>query len=127
MNRKIALSLVLAATTAAGAFADEISADPKPFASTATRAQVMQELDDHRRSGVNPYADDYNPLMHFRGDRSRQEVMQEYLRSRDSVAAFTGEDSGSFHLARQVPMHEPAPQLAEEPGTQLAGSPERDE
>ena len=126
MNRKIALALVLA-TAAAGAFADEISADPKPFASTATRAQVLRELDEYRRSGVNPYADDYNPVMQFRGERSRQEVMREYIQSRDSVAAFTGEDSGSFHLARQVPMHEPAPQLAEEPGTQLAGSPERDE
>ena len=126
MNRKIALALVLA-STAAGAFADDISADPQPFASTATRAQVLQELNEYRRAGMNPYADEYNPLMQFRGERSRQEVMQEFIQSRDSVAAFTGEDSGSFHLARQVPMHEPAPQLAVEPGTQLAGSPERDE
>lgn len=124
MNRKIALALVLACSATA-AFADEIGTDPSPFTPSATRAQVLQELDAHRKSGVNPYADDYNPLLHFRSDRSRQDVMQEYIQSRDSVAAFTGEDSGSAYLARQ--RHQQQPVIARQPVTELATAPQIDE
>lgn len=41
------------------------------------------------------------PLHRFRSTKTRAEVTAEFLRSRDAVAAMTGEDSGSFHLSQQ--------------------------
>lgn len=96
MNRNIALALLLAC---AGAHADDITMDP-PFTSSLTRAQVLQELQQYRQSGTNPWADDYNPVIGFGSARTREEVTGEYIRSRDMVGAFTGEDSGSASLAR---------------------------
>lgn len=100
MNRKIALALILASTGAV-AYADDITLDPVPFTSTLTRAQVMQELQQYRRAGVNPWADDYNQLAQFRSGLSREQVIAEFMLSRDSVAALNGEDSGSVYLARR--------------------------
>jgi hypothetical protein len=100
MNRKIALALILAATGAV-AYADDITVDPVPFTSTLTRAQVMQDLQQYRKAGINPWADDYNQVAQFRSSLSREQVMAEFKLSRDSVAALTGEDSGSVYLARR--------------------------
>lgn len=118
MNRKIALALLLAS---AGAYADDITMDP-PFTSTASRAQVLQELHQYRQSGVNPWADDYNPVAGFRSALTREQVTQEYIQSRDVVGAFNGEDSGSAFLARREPAHPAGTQMAED-GTNLAGAP----
>ncbi|AMO24085.1 hypothetical protein GCM10027034_17640 [Ramlibacter solisilvae] len=104
MNRNIALALVSACMAAGPAFADDITVDPQPFVSTLTRAQVMEELNQFRRSGVNPWADDYNQLAQFRSTSNRAEVRAEYLASRGEVEAFTGEDSGSAYISRMAAM-----------------------
>lgn len=99
MNR-YALAIALASIAAAGqAFADDITVDTTPFVSTATRAQVQQELAQFKASGINPWSQGYNPLAGFQSSRSRADVTAEYVRSRDAVAAITGEDSGSAFLA----------------------------
>lgn len=109
MNRNIALALLLAS---AGAHADDITMDP-PFTSTLSRAQVLQDLQQHRQAGVNPWADDYNPLAGLRSALTREQVTQEYIQARDVVGAFNGEDSGSAFLARREP--------AQPADTQMAG------
>jgi hypothetical protein len=103
MNRNIALALALG-FAAAGAIADDITVDPNPFVSTATRAQVRQELRDFRNTGVNPWADGYNPVTQFRSSLTRAEVRDDFLASRNTVAAFSAEDSGSIYLARAMKM-----------------------
>ena len=60
MNRYFALALFVACAASGPALADDITIDPHPFVSTASRAQVMAELQQYRQSGVNPWADDYN-------------------------------------------------------------------
>ena len=80
--------------------ADDITIDPTPFVSTASRADVRAELEAYRKSGVNPWARSYNPLRHFRSERTRAEVTAEYIAERKAVAALNGEDSGSQYLAR---------------------------
>lgn len=99
MNR-YALVIALATLAAAGqVLADDITIDNTSFASTATRAQVQADLQQFRASGVNPWSQGYQPLREFRSQKTRAEVTADYLRSRDAVAAFTGEDSGSVALA----------------------------
>jgi hypothetical protein len=103
MNRNFALSLVLAAAAAGPAFADDITIEATPFVSTLSRAQVQSELQQFRQSGVNPWADEYNPVASFRSDRTRAEVTGEFLAERDAVSAMGGEDSGSVYMARREP------------------------
>ncbi|TFY97468.1 DUF4148 domain-containing protein [Ramlibacter rhizophilus] len=99
MNR-YALAIAFATLAAAGqSFADDITIDDQPFVSSASRAQVQQELAQFKDLGVDPWALDYNPLVEFRSTTSRASVVAEYIASRDAVAAFSGEDSGSSFLA----------------------------
>jgi hypothetical protein len=100
MNRAYAISLSIALVAAGNAFADDITVDPSPFVSTASRSQVRDELMQSRQAGINIWADDYNPAADFRSSMSRAEVTAEFLVSRSAVAAFTAEDSGSSYLAR---------------------------
>jgi hypothetical protein len=101
MNRKLAVtSLVLAAAFAGNAFAEGPVQGNDPFTGSRTRAQVQAELADFQRTGVNPWAREHNPLASFRSDTTRAVVVGDYLAARDLVHAFTGEDSGSSHLAR---------------------------
>ena len=88
MNRNLAIAFVLAAA-AGTSFADDITVDTTPFASTATRAEVQAELDGFKQSGVNPWSNQYNPLAQFSSQRSRAAVTAEYATARDQVAAFT--------------------------------------
>jgi hypothetical protein len=107
----LAIAFVLAA--AGNAFADDITMDP-PFVSTASRAQVQEELRQFRTAGTNPWADGYDQLAGLRSSRSRAEVTAEFLPSRAAVAAFAGEDSGSSYLARMNAREEPrATELAQ--------------
>ncbi|MEJ5990455.1 DUF4148 domain-containing protein [Ramlibacter sp. PS3R-8] len=100
MNRTIALSLAIVLVAAGNAFADDITNDPHPFTSTASRAEVQEDLRLFRMAGNSPWADDYNPLAQFHGTLTRAEVTADYMGSRESVSAFTAEDSGSAYLAR---------------------------
>ena len=100
MNRAHAISLAIALAAAGNALADDITMEPKPFVSTASRSQVQDELMQSRKAGINIWADDYNPTADFRSSMTRAEVTAEFLASRNAVAALTAEDSGSSYLAR---------------------------
>jgi hypothetical protein len=98
-------ALVASSFLGQAAFADtglagDISIDPHPFVSTRSQAEVRQELAQYQRAGVNPWATGYNPLRYFRSVRTREDVQQEYMASRQEVRAFTGEDSGAAWLAQ---------------------------
>ena len=99
MNRTHALSLAIALAAAGNAFADDITIDPHPFVSSASRAQVRDEM-MQGRTAANPWADDYNQLARFRSGLTRAEVTAEFMGSRATVHALTAEDSGSAYLAR---------------------------
>lgn len=102
MNRNYVIAAALAFAAAGSALADDITIDPNPFVSTATRAQVREDLMKYRASGMNPWADDYNHLAAFHSGKTRAEAKAEFLASRDEVAAFTAEDSGSMYIARMT-------------------------
>lgn len=117
MNRNIALSLVLCAAGAVQA--DDITPEP-PFTSTLTRAEVIADMQQFRRSGIDPWALDYNPLAAFRGDRMSAQLRDEYIADRARVAALHGEDSGSMSMARRdVPQGQQQTQVAAVPGDDL--------
>lgn len=101
MNRNHALALVVSLAAMGNAFADDITIDPHPFVSTASRAQVQDELRQYRQAGINPWADDYNPLAQHRGTLTRAEVTAEFMASREAVGRMSGEDSGSTYMAQQ--------------------------
>jgi len=103
MNRQLAQALVVlaaCASAAVSAYAQDATPDDRPFSSTRDRAEVLAELAQFKKSGVNPWAMSYNPPL-LPSTRTRAEVQAEYIASRDEVAALTGEDSGSAYLARQ--------------------------
>lgn len=100
MNRNLAIAIALGCAACGAAFADDITVDPIPFVSTASRLEVQEELRQFLNARVNPWADDYNPLASFRGTMTRAQVTAGYLAMRDTVAAFAAEDSGSSYLAR---------------------------
>lgn len=107
MNRYLACALSVASTVAAAAaatammssvaLADDITIDPTPPPSEKSRAEVRAEL---KKRGPNPWSITYDPIAQMKGTRTRQEVRDEYIASRDQVQAFTGEDSGSAYLAQ---------------------------
>ncbi|NNU45118.1 DUF4148 domain-containing protein [Ramlibacter montanisoli] len=114
MNRKsLAAALVLIAS-AGSVLADDITIDNTPFTSAKSRAEVQAELQQFRSAGVNPWAQDFNPLQSFTGSKTRAQVTAEYIQSREAVAATTGEDSGAAWLAQRAPAA-PAPVLAGQP------------
>ncbi|MDB5900915.1 MAG: hypothetical protein JWP22_617 [Ramlibacter sp.] len=115
MNRTLSLTVAAAACALIGnAFADDITIDPTPFVSSRTRAEVQQELKEYKASGIDLWADNYNPVAGLTSGKTRAQVRAEYLAERDKVAAFNGEDSGSVYLARAI---QPSQDI------QLAGDP----
>jgi hypothetical protein len=102
MNRNIAFAFVLATAAIGSAFAGEITPEPAPFTSTASRAQVQSELAQYGRSGVDTTSYEYNPLTQFKSGTTRAQVTDEYLANRDQVAATTGEGSGAEAFARNT-------------------------
>jgi hypothetical protein len=100
MNRNTAIALAIACAAAGTAYADDITVESHPFVSSMSRAQVIDEMRQFRKSGVNPWADDYNQLAVSRSPMTRAEVMAEFRGSRNMIAAFSGEDSGSSYLNR---------------------------
>jgi hypothetical protein len=116
MNRKLASALVLAAAAVAGnAFADDITIDSTPFVSSKSRAEVQAELGQFKQAGTSPWSIQYNQLAAFKSGKSRDEVTAEYVASRNQVAAFNAEDSGSAYLAQN---------RVRNAGTTLAGQPQ---
>lgn len=114
-TRTAATSLLLAAAFAGNAFAEgPIQADD-PFTSSRSRAEVQAELTAYQQSGVNPWAMAYNPLQHFQSARSRDEVVADFLGSRDAVRAFGDEDSGSAYLAQMRATHADTVRMAGQP------------
>lgn len=113
MNRFVIASLVaIAAAAASPAFADDITIDTTPFASSRTRADVQAELVRFKQ-GVNPWSQTYNQLGGFQGARTRAEVTAEFLNAREAVEAYTSEDSGSAYLNARVRIG--APVIAGQP------------
>jgi hypothetical protein len=100
MNAKLTAAAVLLAAFAGSALADDITIDNTPFVSSKTRAEVQAELAAFQASGVDPWAQDYQPLAGFHSATTRAAVTADYLASRDEVRALTGEDSGSTFLAQ---------------------------
>ena len=49
---------------------------------------------------MNPWSTSYNPLRAFKSNVSREQVVADYVASRDVVAAINSEDSGSASLAQ---------------------------
>ena len=117
MNRSFVFgALVLASCVSTGAFADDITIDPHRFSSTRSQAEVQAELQQFKQAGVNPWSTSYNPLRSFQSTKTRAQVEQEFLASREEARAFAGEDSGSAWMAQH---------RTQNVGSQLAGQPIR--
>jgi fructose-bisphosphate aldolase class 1 len=122
MNRYAAAVLAVSAAAFGGqALAESPNAVPgQQFVSGKSRAEVQAELAQYKQAGVNPWATSYNPLRGFKSTASRDDVTAQYIASRDEVAAFNREDSGSAFLAQSGQRGIPAPTtLAGEPGANL--------
>ncbi|HWP10275.1 MAG TPA: DUF4148 domain-containing protein [Ramlibacter sp.] len=99
MKLKI-VSAVLIAAAAGTAFAETPTVVKEPFVSTRSRAEVQAELLAYKQAGVNPWSTSYNPLGGFKSATTREQVVAEYLASRNEVAAINSEDSGSAYFAQ---------------------------
>lgn len=92
MHRSIATAIAIAAAAWTGnGFADDITVDTTPFASTKTRAEVLTEL---KSPSPNFWSSQYN-MFSIKSSTSNRELMDEYIKVRPEVSALTGEDSGS--------------------------------
>jgi hypothetical protein len=100
MNRKIASALLIAAAAGSNAFAETPTVVNEAFVSTKSRAEVQAELFAYKQAGVNPWSTSYNQLAGFKSTLSRQQVVADYLRARNEVAALHSEDSGSAYFAQ---------------------------
>lgn len=113
MNRKIALTLIVAAAAAGSAFAESpVDSGAGTFHSSASRSEVQAQLRQHRQGGVDTFADGYDALRGFRSERTRAQARAEYIADRDQVAAMSAEDSGSRYIARRESPRMVGPQLA---------------
>jgi hypothetical protein len=107
--KRILFAICLAA--AGSAFADDITIESTPFVSSRPRAEVIAEMQQARNEG-NPWADSYDQLQAFQSTLTREEVVAEFMLSRDEVQAFNGEDSGSGYLMAARSRGAPVPVLA---------------
>lgn len=114
MNRKTFAAALVLIASAGSALADDITIDGTRFVSGKSRAEVQAELQQFQRAGVNPWAQDYNPLQSFASSKTRAQVSAEYRASRNEVMALSGEDSGAAWLAARAPAVA-APVLAGQP------------
>jgi hypothetical protein len=115
MNAKMTLSALLLAAFAGSALADDPTIANERFASAKSRAEVLADLQAYKASGVNPWANSYQPLKYFHSDKTRAEVVADYLASRDEVTALTREDSGSAYLAQARGIAQPVGTFAGTP------------
>lgn len=110
MNRITTLVAVAVTSLSGAAFAGtglagDITIETAPFVSTKSHADVRAELDAFKKSGVNPWARQYNQLAGFVSSKTHAQVTAEYVANRDVVAALNGEDSGSRYLAEAAAEH----------------------
>jgi hypothetical protein len=87
------------------AYADDITIDTTPFASTRTRAEVKAELTAQPqfvRDGGSEWAMQHNEPMRLASGYTRQQALADYKASREEVSALTAEDSGSSYLMRHA-------------------------
>ena len=114
MNRYfVSILAITAAAYSLQASAETPTVATETFTSSATRAQVRADLLAHKQANVNWWSTSYSPLRSFRSDRTRAEVIAEYVANRDEVAATTGEDSGSAYFAQALPQrHDDSTTLA---------------
>lgn len=86
------------------------------WSQTKSRDQVRAELQQARADGTTKvWSMSYNPLQAAKSLKSRDDVRAELFAQRAADHGSNpaiGEDSGSFHLARQKPAREAAPLLA---------------
>jgi hypothetical protein len=68
---------------------------------------VQSQYQAYRQTGVNPWSTSYNPLATFQSTKTREQVRNEFLASRNQVQALTSEDSGSAYLAAHKPAAAP--------------------
>ena len=112
MNRTLIAAIALVA--ASSAFAESpLAGTGTQFTAAKSRADVQAELQQYKASGVNPWAQSYNPLRSFQSGKTRAQATAEYLQSRDETAALTAEDSGSAYLSTRT--RNAAPVLAGQP------------
>lgn len=99
---RLLLAAAALSVAALGAQADEADGSQFPLqvSSTKSRADVQAELVAYKQGGVNPWSIQYNPLKDFRSSKTRAQVTADFIANRDTVAAMTGEDSGSAYLAQ---------------------------
>lgn len=101
MNRNIATILAIAAAASTcNVMADDITVDHTRFSSEKSRAEVVAELKAHQKTGIDPWAQDYNHLAGFKSSETRAQVAAGYMASRAEVAALNSEDSGSAYFSR---------------------------
>ena len=108
--KRIIIAICLAA--AGSAFADDITIEATPFVSTRSRAEVIAEM-QAARNAANPWADGYDQLAGFRSTLTREEVVADFLLTRDEMQAFNSEDSGSGYLMAARSLGVAAPVLAQ--------------
>ena len=99
MNRKATALLAIATVAAGAAFAETPTVDA-PFHSTLSTVQVQADLDAFKKAGVNPWAASYNHLRGFKSTATREQVVADFIASRDEVAALNSEDGGSSYHAQ---------------------------
>lgn len=101
----VAALSVLAAAAAHAESPAPAQLEPAAFVSTKTRADVMAEFKEARRTGAMRVAStSYNPFADMKGSLSRDLVRAETLAMNRGGHAhdMNGEDSGSFALARTM-------------------------
>ena len=76
------------------------SGAPKP--QLQRTAKVQTDRVAHRKAGANRRSGEHEQIAKARLTRTRAELRNEYIASREQVAALTSEDSGSAYLARQA-------------------------
>jgi peptidase E len=115
MNAKMTISALLLAAFAGSALADDPTVVNERFVSGMSRAEVLADLQAYKATGVNPWANSYQPLKYFHSDKTRADVVAEYLASRNEVSALTSEDSGSAYLAQARGIAQPVSTFAGTP------------
>lgn len=100
----VAASLAVTAIASNKAYADDITIDNTPFASTRTRADVRDELmrpADRAKAATTEWTLQQDPAPVIRSSYTSQQARAEFKTSRQIVSALNGEDSGSAYFMKR--------------------------